>query len=177
VPAPLEAAKRAAILAAIRAGALSRNAIARQFEVSAGSVTNIARQEGVEHAFDRARTRAPTAAAVFDAKVARQVAMRELYGDFERFRARAWEPYTQVFTGPSGPELVTTKLPPLRDQQAGYVAAAVCLDKALALERHDGDDGSTAGKTMINDLFGALRLAYHQLATEEEPAPVDSEAA
>lgn len=45
-PTPIPHAKRGAILVDIRGGLLGRNAIARAHGVSAGTVTNIARQAG-----------------------------------------------------------------------------------------------------------------------------------
>lgn len=153
---------RAQILAAIQAGGTCRG-VAREFGVSPGFVSKLAKDTGEDTAFDRARTAAATTAAVFDAKAARTKAIAELYHDFERFRERTWGEYTQIVSTPAGPELITTKLPPLPEQRAGITSAAICLDKALALENHDSGDGHEVGRTMINDLFGALRLAHHKI--------------
>ena len=163
--APISEATRAAVIAAIKAGQSCRG-IAREHGVSPAYVSKLARDLPGDN-FNRAQTVAAAAAKAFDAKAARALAVQELYGDFERFRTRIWGEYTQVMTGPQGIELITTLQPPLRDQQAGMTAAAICLDKALVLERHDDTAGAEGGKTMINDLFGALGLAYHRIIAEE----------
>lgn len=163
---PISEQTRAAVLADIKAGKACR-AIAREHGVSPAYVSKLAREVPGD-SFDRSRTQQAAAAKAFDAKAARKAAIEELYGDFEKFRSRAWGEYTQVIVGPQGPELVTTKQPPIRDQQAAFTAAAICLDKALVLERHDDTQGAEAGKTMINDLFGALGMAYHRIIAEEQ---------
>lgn len=162
---------RAAILADITAGKLSRNAIAAKHGVSRGTVTKLAHTHVGGTAFDRTHADKGATARRFDARAARATLIEQLYGDAQRLRDRAWSPYTQIVAGPAGPELVTTKLPPLRDQQAAYTAIAIALDKALALEKHDADDGATHGKTMINDLFAALGLAHARLTAAAGPDP------
>lgn len=177
MPAPVPDEVRAAILADIKAAKLSRNKIAAKHGVSRGTVTNIARAHIGDSAFDRTHAEKGARARSFDARAARRELIEQLYSDAQKFRARAWQPYTQVVSGPMGPELVTTKLPPLRDQQAAYTALAITIDKALALEKHDSDEGQAAGKTMVNDLFGALQLAYYKIVAEDgetdasEPPP------
>lgn len=174
MPAPLSDEVRAAILADIEAGKLSRNKIAEKHGVSRGTVTNLAKTHVGDTAFDRTHAEKGARARQFDAKAARAELIEQLYGDAQRFRERSWSPYTQVVTGPMGPEFVTTKLPPLRDQQAGYTAVAIAIDKALTLEKHDSDEGQAMGKSMVNDLFGAFQLAYHKIVAED--GPVDDSA-
>jgi transposase-like protein len=167
VPPRLSDQAREAITADIRAGALSRNAIARKHEVSPSLVTKLAREAGQPEAFERQRTAKAVAAAQVDAKALRAALVADLYADAQRFRARSWEPYTQIVTGPSGPELVTTKLPPLREQQAAYTALAIAIDKAMKIEAATTGDGAEQGKTMIGDLRAALGLAYEAMETQE----------
>jgi hypothetical protein len=139
MPAPLPPGKRAAIVKDIKKakkdGGLSRNEIARTHDVSPSTVTKIAGQESLSDAFDRAQTQQCTRASKFDAAAARAQLVVDLLGDAQRFRARAWEPYTQVVLGPAGPDLVETKLPPLRDQQSACTSVAICLDKGAAVDR------------------------------------------
>jgi|GEM_PF-1927810 len=146
---------------------MSRNAIARKHGVSASTVTKLARDAGLVDAFDRTHTEAATAAAEFDARQARRRLIEDLYSDAQAMRERMWSPYTQVITGPAGPEFVTTKLPPIRDQQSamGFVTSA--LTKAVDLEKVDADGGAAGAKTMMNDLFGAMQLAYYQIVAED----------
>ena len=158
--------QRAAILADVRAGEMSCRAIGTKHGVSHAIVSKLAKAAGLEFAAAR-QTTAATKTAKFDAKAARLQLMEDLYGDAQRFRDRLWSPYTQVVSGPLGPELVTTRLPPLREQQSAMTSIGIAVDKAIKLEEHDSEDGSAAGKTMLNDLFGAFQLAYHQIVTEE----------
>lgn len=169
MPPRIDDETRAKILKDIKARKLSRNAIARKHGVSVGTVTNIAKAAGLTSAFDRSnhKTARATQAAKFDAEAARAQLVVDLYADAQRFRRRAWDPYTQIVSGPAGAELVTTKLPPLRDQQAAYTALAIAVDKAMKLEAADTGDGAKEGKTMIGDLRAALGLAYDALEAQE----------
>jgi transposase-like protein len=169
VPARTPDDVRDAILADIRAGQKSARRIAKDHQVAPSTVTKLAAEAHIPAAFERSntKTRAATEARRFDAKAARAEMIEQLYGDAQRLRARAWEPYTVVVGSGDSMALVTLKQPPLRDQQAAYTGLAICLDKALVLEAKDDDQGAGAGKTMINDLFEAFQLAYHQQITEE----------
>lgn len=156
MPAPLNPAKREAIITDIKAGK-PRNQIARDHSVSGSTVTKIAKAEQI--AFDRAQTENATRARKFDAAAARAQLVQDLYGDAQRFRKRGWDPYTQIISGPAGSELVTTKMPPLRDQQAAYTAVAICLDKAVKLEQVDSQDGAAEAKSLLGAIGAALHVA------------------
>jgi hypothetical protein len=156
LPAPLDPAKRQAIIADIKAGK-PRNQIARDHHVSGSTVTKIARE--IPTAFDRAQTQNATRARRFDAAAARAQLVRDLYEDAQRFRSRGWSEYTQIVSGPAGAELVTTRLPPLRDQQAAYTAVAICLDKAVKLEAVDSQDGAADAKSLLGQIGEALKVA------------------
>ncbi|MBO2459800.1 hypothetical protein [Actinomadura violacea] len=175
MPPRLDDDTRAAIIADIRAGTKSRNAIARDHGVAPSMVTKLARESGNAEAFDRKPTAQAVKAAAVDAKALRARLIADLYNDAQRFRERSWAEYTQIVTGPTGVELVTTKLPPLRDQQAGYTALAICLDKALKLESINTGDGAEQGKTMIGDLRAALGLAYDAIEAQESQAAQDTD--
>lgn len=163
---------RDAILADIRAGQKSCRQIARDHGVSASTVSGLARSAHIPEAFERSHTKNASAARSFDAKAARAELIEQLYGDAQRLRQRAWDPYTTVVGSGDATTLVTLKMPPLRDQQSAYTAIAIAIDKAAAMESRDDDGGAGAGKTMVNDLFGAFRLAYHQQVAEAQ-ADVD----
>jgi len=173
VPRPrLDDALRAAILTDVQAGQLSRNAVARKHGVAASTVTKIANEAQLGSVFDRSQTEKGARAASIDAKALRAQLALDLTHDAQRLRERIWSEYTQVVPSPLGPSFVTTKLPPLRDQQAGYTAVAIAIDKALKLVDYDTDGGATAGRTMVNDLFGALKMAWHQIGqADDEPPP------
>jgi transposase-like protein len=68
VPPRISDDKRAAILADIKAGTLSRNAIARQHSVSVSTVTKLAKDSGNPNAFDRSQTKKATEAKAADDK-------------------------------------------------------------------------------------------------------------
>lgn len=166
MPAPIPAGKRAAIITDIKAGNSCRS-IARNHNVSASTVTKIAKDEKIPGAFARAQTQNATRAKRFDAAAARAQLIQDLYADAQRFRARGWDPYTQIVSGPAGSEFVTTKMPPLRDQQAAYTSVAICLDKAVKLEAVDSQDGAADAKSLLGQLGAALGVAAQALGDEQ----------
>jgi transposase-like protein len=161
---------RAAILADIHAGGKSCRQIARDHGVSPSVVTGIAREAGADDAFERSQTKNATRAHAFDARQARIRLTERLYTDAETMLDRAQGPYTVIVGTGAHTQLVTLRLPPLREQQAAYVSAGILLDKALVLERADDDQGAALGASMINDLMGVLGLAHHQHIAEQQSA-------
>jgi hypothetical protein len=159
VPKPLNADIRAAIIADIRAGK-PRNQIARDHGVSGSTVTKYAGQEGIDKPFDRSHTEKATRARGIDVAAARTELIERMYGVAGRFLDRVEAPYTQVVSGPLGPELVTTKLPPLRDAQAGMSAAAIAIDKAARLEDRQGDGKVDQAKSLLGSLFDTMQKAH-----------------
>jgi transposase-like protein len=141
MPAPLDPAKRQAIADAIRAGG-HRNAIARTHGVSPSTVTGIAKQEGIDGAFDRAATKKATEAARVDAAadaMAMAVRWRTFSGDvlssLERVTAEQWDEV------------------PLLDRAR---IAGIAVDKAIALQR-TGDPDADASQTLVAELIDGLR--------------------
>lgn len=162
-------AKRSAIVEAIRSGGTCRG-IAREHKVSHAIVSKIAKEEGLS--FDRAaQTAAATAAAEFDARQARATLIRRSYEHAAHFLDRARAAYTTTITTQHGIDWVTYAEPSPGDQRNLMTSFGIAVDKALALEKHDNDGGAAAGRTMVNDLFGALRLAYHQIVQEDAAEP------
>ena len=160
MPRPIDAALRARIIADIKAGKMNRNEIARTHGVSGSTVTKIAKDERIAFAFDRSKTQNATRARQFDAAAARARMIEDLYADAQRFRGRAWSQYTQVVSGPLGAEFVTTRLPPLRDQQAAYTSLAICMDKAGRLEDRNGDGRIDAARSLLGALFDGLKAEH-----------------
>lgn len=155
MPKPLPPKKRAAILADIKAGQKSRNAIARDHGVSTSTVSGIASSEGLTDAFDRSGTEAATRARVIDCKAAREQLKADLLADAQRFRERAWSPYQVVVSTPEGAEVVTLDLPPLTEARAAYTAIGIAIDKSLRLEQHDsGEGGLTAVDEWLRGMLG-----------------------
>lgn len=92
--------------------------------------------------FDRATTVQATEAKQADSASRRAAAMGLLLDDFDRLRERAWSSCTVVVGTGEGLETIVLDLPPAQDVRAFYNSIATCLDKHLALDRHDRDDGS-----------------------------------
>lgn len=161
---------RSSILASIEAGEKGRNAIARDHGVSADTVGRIADAAGIVDPFVRTRTENATRARQADLAARRAQIADMLLEDAERMRERAWAEYPVVVTSQQGAEVITLDQPPLRDAQAAYTSIAICLDKHLALVRHDGDAGGDleSAKSLLSDLGRALGIAADQLGREYE---------
>jgi hypothetical protein len=160
LPRPIDPGLRAAILTDIKTGQKNRNQIARERGVSPGTVTNIAKAEGITSAFDRTKTQNATRAKQLDDAAARAEEVELLRADVMRLRERAWSEYTQIVQGRDGAELVTTKLPPLRDQQAAYTSIAICIDKAEKLRQMDTGTAPDHAKSMLGKLMAGLADAF-----------------
>jgi hypothetical protein len=164
VPPRIPDDKRAAILADIKAGIKGRNQIARDHDVSVGTVTKIAKDADVTDAFDRSQMAKATHAAVEDNRSRRARIASELLDDVARFRKRAWSPYTYYERGMEGPELVTLDLPPLKEAKEAYVAIGISLQRHAELEKLDAGRGDEQAKSMLGDLAAALE----QIARDEK---------
>jgi hypothetical protein len=161
LPAPLDQAKRDAIIADINAGHKTRNQIARDHSVSGATVTKLAAQAKGSTAFDRSQTEKAARAKKFDAALVRAQLIERLYGMAGGLLDRVESPYTVPMAGAGGEiQFVTSKLPPLRDAQSGMSAAAIAIDKALRLEDRNGDGRVDAAKSLLGSLFKTLRDAH-----------------
>lgn len=169
MPAPLDASKRAAILTDIKAGKLSRNAIARAHGVSSSTVTKLARDTGDATAFDRSQTEKATRAVEIDNRARRAIIAAELLNDVAHLRERAWSPYTVVVGTAQGAQKVTLDLPPLGDVRSAYTSIGIVLDKHLALDRHDNSGGAGADDavSMLTNLAAGIRRIAEQEASSE----------
>lgn len=136
------------------AGGESQRAVADRHGVSISSVAKIRR----EHTTTDSGEPPPAVAEsyTFDPKATRARLVEGLYADAQRFRDRAWGPYTQVVVTPQGAETITVDLPPLRDQAAGYSALATCIDRAMRMEAHDtdGEGGLAAVDEWLRSIVG-----------------------
>ena len=160
MPKPLNPDIRAAILHDIQAGTKPRNQIARDHGVSGSTVTNIAHQEHITSAFDRSQTVKATQSKQADNAALRTELIAEYYAVARRLLARVEAPHTVALMGPGGAELVTTRLPSLRDAQAGMAASAIGIDKALRLEDRQGDGKVDTAKSLLGGLFATLQRAH-----------------
>lgn len=153
---------RAAVLTDIRTGTKSRNQIARDHDISVGSVTNIAKAAGMTDAFDRSETAKATRAAVEDNRSRRARIAADLLEDVDRFRERAWSAYKYYERGSEGPELVTLDLPPLKEAKEAYVAIGISLQRHAELEKLDADRGDETARSMLGDLADAIGQAARE---------------
>ncbi len=148
--------KRSAILADIRDGKLGNREIARKHGVAPATITKIAKDEGVNDAFERTQSAKATRAVIEDNRSRRARISSELLDDVEQFRKRAWSPYTYYERGADGPELVQLELPPLKEAKEAYVAIGISLQRHAELEKLDADRGDEGARSMLGDLAEAL---------------------
>lgn len=145
MPPPLDPGKRAAILADIHEKKLGRNEIARKHGVSGSTVSLIASDEGLLDAFDRAETKAATAARV--------VAMTE----------------TRASLANVSLEVAEVALARLRkalvraNAKDAAIAYGIAIDKHMALARFDTDDGASDAASLVKGLADGLSAAYEQM--------------
>lgn len=140
MPPPLDPAKREAIADAIRAGG-TRNAIARDHDVSPSTVTGIAKtleadEPGVV-AFDRSATKTATAARSTDLAGRKAHLAELLMQDAFDLRGRIWDEQVVGHTGSGEDREPVMALPGGRDVQAFMTAIGIAIDKVAALTRDD----------------------------------------
>lgn len=148
--------KREAILDAIRAGG-TRNAIARDHDVSVGSVTNIAKAANLTDAFDRSATKNATAAVVADNKARRARIAEKFLQRAEELLDAMDKPHI-VFSFGGRDNVFNSKelaRPPVSDIRSMMTAAAVAVDKSVVIEKHDDDaQGLAAVDAWLRDIVG-----------------------
>jgi hypothetical protein len=153
--------KRQAIIADIRAEK-PRNQIARDHDVSVGSVTNIAKEAGLTGAFDRSATKDATAARVADMRAERAEISalllkkaRALIGDMDR-------PHL-VFSFGGRDNVYNEHLldrPPTGDLRNLMTSAAIAIDKHAVIERLDSATGAEEVGSLLGAFFDGLRVKH-----------------
>ncbi|HEY8590198.1 MAG TPA: hypothetical protein VIL55_11665 [Naasia sp.] len=174
MPAPIPDDERAAILDDIRAGQLSRNAIARKHKRSVGLVTKLAHEDRGADAFDRSHTEKATRARRTDLAAARaELAERWLHLANELLDQTGAPYLVHAFAGKDGVfRQRELPRPPSGDLRNLVTSAAVATDKHLVLERHDTDDGVDAARSMLGDVAAAIGDAYAQVKAAEQAEEV-----
>lgn len=170
MPPRIDDSIRAAILADIRTGKLSRNAIARTHAVSVGTVTNIARTAGLTQAFDRSQTHQATRAREVDAAAIRadltarrltmavtlhDVAVREVTKMREPTTYWDWGGKDHDFDETTRPE------PHAQDRRAMMATAAQAIDRSLKLVPPT-EGTADESRSLIGDLMAGLARDYEQ---------------
>jgi hypothetical protein len=142
MPTRIPDATREAILADIRAGLKARNKIALEHDVSAASVTNIAKTAGLT--FDRSQTKDATQAAVADNRAWRAQTSRRFLALCNKILDRTEKPYLVHAFGGAGNTFNDHLLdePPAEALRNLLTSAAVAFDKHLAADKHDADVGN-----------------------------------
>lgn len=148
---------RAAILDDIKAGQKSRNQIARDHHVGVGSVTNIAKHAGLTDAFDRSSTKNATEAARLDNAALRATTSRRLLEEANRFLDDLHRPHVAFNFGGKDNSYNEREMPepPIADKRNLMTAAAIAIDKHLAVEKHDHSGESHASVDAWLDAMGA----------------------
>jgi len=112
--------------------------IARRHGVAAGTVRNIADEQGIRDAFDRTAVQNAVTARNVDIQKRRAALAEALIDDAFKLRDRAWATHRYYERGVDGPVLVELELPPAGDVRNFYTAVAICVDKVDRLTAASG---------------------------------------
>jgi len=160
VPARIDQGRRDAILSDIQAGLLGRNAIARRHDVAPSTVGSIAVDAGMPAAFVRELPEpeplpGPLAA---DAKARRAHLEERFLAEAELMLEELHRPYVAYSFGGRDNTYAEHQLPAPPDtaRRNLMVSAAVAMDKALAISRHDSSatDGVTEVAVWVRTRMG-----------------------
>jgi transposase-like protein len=158
MPPPLDPDKREAIAQAIRDGG-KRNEVARQFEVSPSTVTTIAKNEGIDGAFDRTATKRATEARNADTSARRAALKGLLVEDAHRLRAQLWQPCVMHNFGGKDNTHNSIELPqPTFEQQRNIMTSVgIAVQRVADLEKLDMGGGVEEAAGLIRDLVDSIR--------------------
>lgn len=154
-------------LRALHAAGKTRNDIAKELGRAAATVTQLAGDMGLS--FDRAETKAATAAMVEDAKQRRAQLAMDLLSDAQKLRAQLWNPTTLHSFGGKDNTYNSRDVPiPLfKDQRDIIGAASMAITAALRLDQHDTANADTA-KSVLGALAAGLGVAYAELQAADD---------
>lgn len=162
--------EREAIAQAIRdkPEGTSASALARQLGVSKTTVTTIAKENGLDDAFDRSKTANATAAKQHDNRARRAALVQAYLDDAEKIRERLWQPAEAI--NPLG-GLLEFRLPPGRDTRDLVMAGTSLVKATIEVEKHDqGDGGADDAKSMLGRMVTGLAVLYDREALAGEAA-------
>lgn len=165
MPPPLDPAKRAAILEAIRAGGKSQRQIAADHDVSTTAVRKIANQAGITDAWSREQTKNATEARLADNKALRAEVSRRFLEKSRELLDQMDQPHLVFNFGGKDNDYNERVLdrPPTGDLRNLMISAATALDKHLVAERHDADTGAAGARSVLGQLAAGLQLAAEQI--------------
>jgi hypothetical protein len=185
MPAPLDESTRNAIEQAIRAGAgkVSCRGIAKQFDVSPGTVRNIAKRADLDGAFGREQTKAATEARTVDMAARRAALAARALDLAERMLDRAGSAYTVLVATREDVERVELAEPPAADVKHFAASYGLFVDRHMSLIKFDTKEASNpAATSLVDRLAEQLGLAattadgYDDGYLQPEPPTADDSA-
>lgn len=151
----------------LHAQGMSRNDIAREMSRSGSTISRHAAAENLS--FERGpEVEAATAAKVADAKARRAQMMLDLLDDADRLRLQLWAPTTLHSFGGKDHSYNSRDVeqPLFKDQRDIMGAVSMALNASMRLDHHDTDGGAEGARSMVSQLFGALKTVADQLDDE-----------
>jgi hypothetical protein len=141
---------------ALAAAGKSRNDIARELNISAGSVTAIAKEIGVS--FDRSATATAVRARSIDCKARRLALSERLLDEAEALLDQLHQPFKAFAFGGRDNTYCEHDLPgpPTGDQRNLMQAASTAIGRHIDLTKHDADAGLEAETSLLAALGTAL---------------------
>jgi transposase-like protein len=140
-------------IAELHGEGLGCSEIARRIGRDPSTVSRAAKKLGLS--FAREATKAATEAHQADIAAERAQLARDLLGDAQRLRERAWSEYKVVTSGPQGAEITVLELPPLGDVRNAYASLGICVDKVKVITDADRDPvGMSAVDAWLRGITG-----------------------
>lgn len=176
MPKPLNPEKRAAIADTIRetAGTRSTGSIAKEHGVSRTTVHRIAKEAGLEDAWERSQTEKATRARVVDLAAGRAALQERWLLKANEALDRSEAPCVVYSFGGQFNEYAehTLDKPPAGEYRSFVTAAAVATDKLVALAKFDaGDDGLASAVSTIDRIMDVVRGAHPDGDTSVDGEP------
>lgn len=140
----------------------TRNDIARELKRSASTITKACGKLGLS--FDRSATKAATEAKVADAKARRAEIMNGLLDDVQRLREQLFAPAVIFSFGGKDNSYNSKKVdePPARDKRDLMGSISLALNASMRLDEHDRGSEADEAKSVVDNLFEALGVAWQQ---------------
>lgn len=158
MPVPTEPEVIEAILEDVRAGELSCRAIARKHDISTATVRKYTAEAGITDAFSRAQTENATRAKTADNRSRRAALAEKFLALADQLLDQVDKPHVVHSFGGRDNTFASEILdrPPTSDIRNLMTAAAVAVDKSIAIDRHDTKSGADTVASLLGDLFGGL---------------------
>jgi len=169
---PLTDDERAHIVDLARTG-MSRNDIARETGRALGTVTKVCHEAG--HDFDRAATKAATAARQADNAARRAELSSRLLDEANRALDDMHGPYRVYSFGGRDNTYAehTLDTPPTPARRDLMVVAGIAIQRHVDLERVDSDDGVDEARSLLGGLQAGLAAMATSLRTTTDTGPAE----